>query len=112
MTIDVKTLHKESPMKKILIVLSIMLLAPFTATVLADKVIKSVPKVQNAKKSLESRVKATQEREARKLKREKERKLEQQRYEKEKAERKRKIDAERKAAKKRKTVEKAAAKKQ
>lgn len=111
MAIDVKTLHKESPMKKILIVLGIMLLAPFTATVSADKVVKSVPEVQNAKKSLESRVKATQEREARKLKREKERKLEQQRYEKEKAERKKRVDAERKAAKENKIVKKANIKK-
>ena len=99
-------------MKKILIILGLALFTPFISTLSADKGVKSVPKQQNAKNSLESRIKSTQEREVRKLKREKERKLEQQQYEKEKAERKRRVEAEREAAKKRKNVEKAAAKKQ
>lgn len=94
-------------MKKILIGLCIALLAPLTATLSGAETIKHVPKSQKEKSTLESRKKATQEREARKLKREKERRLEQQRYEKEKAARKKKIDADRKAAKKKKAAKKA-----
>lgn len=91
-------------MKKTLIVLSVALLVPFVSSASAAETIKHVSKQQPGVKTLESRQKATQEREARKLKQEKARKLQKQQYEKEKAERKRKVEADRKAAKEHKTA--------
>lgn len=84
--------------------LSVALLVPFASSVSAAETIKRVSKQQSGVKTLESRQKATQEREARKLKLEKERKLQKKQYEKEKAERKRKVEADRKAAKEHKTA--------
>lgn len=99
-------------MKKRLIALSVALLVPFASSAFAAETIKRVSKQQPGVKTLESRQKATQEREARKLQQEKARKLQKKQDEKEKAERKRKIEAERKAAKAQKTASKQSVKTQ
>ncbi|MDA3947121.1 MAG: hypothetical protein PF439_10640 [Helicobacteraceae bacterium] len=99
-------------MKKILIALSVALLIPFASTASAAQTLKIVPKQKAGIKTLESRIKSTQEREARKVERAKQRKLQDKQYNKEKAERKQKIDADRKAEKDRKNAQKKGAKAQ